>query len=644
MLKRLFFLFLVLAANSNVFAQHKVIKDTINHKKSIADSTENKNAQFYHDLDTTEKKGVSKTLYKWVFRPQDSKSNRTGPSKPDFEPYKNKVIRHIIIESNDPFGISLTDSTKTPHSWFQKVGNSIHVKSKKMAVDKFLLFKEDETVDTLVINESARLLRDQNYIRKVRIEPKEIGADNDSIDIVVKVLDSWSLIPKGSISAKDFKFGLTDRNFIGTGHQLGFTYGKRYKDGQNAFQGIYSIPNIRNTFIDFSAKYDIDYDNYYNTYLSLSREFVSPLTKWAGGALVQMRSLRRPLMGDSLKFKDQSIRFFYQNYWGAYAINILKGDSKRDRTTKLILGARAYTLNYIVTPKSEFDDVEYYSNENFFLTNIGISSRQFVQDSYIFKDGSTEDVPIGAAFSITGGFKQKHQKSQWYFGLKATYGDYFNWGFSSINVEYGTFYRHSNPEQGVLSIKGNYFSNLMDLGKKGWKMRQFVKPHILIGLNRLNSMIDRVSLNESPYYKGVIGSDYIDYTNKQRFIDYKNGHLPGYESYAVGIRKYVLDLQTQFYSPWSFVGFHFNPFINLGLGYLSGSEETYKSDRLYSSVGIGVIIRNDYLVFDSFQLSFSYYPSIPGKGNNGLRGNSFRTGDYGFQDYKVGEPQPVIYE
>ena len=42
-------------------------------------------------------------------------------------------------------------------------------------------------------------------------------------------------------------------------------------------------------------------------------------------------------------------------------------------------------------------------------------------------------------------------------------------------------------------------------------------------------------------------------------------------------------------------------------------------NKTFSKIGIGVIVNNDFLVFSSFQISLSYYPSIAGNGINILK-------------------------
>jgi hypothetical protein len=70
----------------------------------------------------------------------------------------------------------------------------------------------------------------------------------------------------------------------------------------------------------------------------------------------------------------------------------------------------------------------------------------------------------------------------------------------------------------------------------------------------------------------------------------------------------------------------------------------FSHSRVYPQIGMGLLIRNDYLVIRYFQLSFAFYPTIPGKGNDILKGNPFRTTDFGFRDFIVGKPEIVLYK
>ena len=66
-----------------------------------------------------------------------------------------------------------------------------------------------------------------------------------------------------------------------------------------------------------------------------------------------------------------------------------------------MVAGRFLNVNYLESPSIEYDPTNFYSDEKFSLIGIGISSRKFVQDNYIFNNGIIEDVPIGKIFGIT---------------------------------------------------------------------------------------------------------------------------------------------------------------------------------------------------------------------------------------------------
>jgi hypothetical protein len=111
-----------------------------------------------------------------------------------------------------------------------------------------------------------------------------------------------------------------------------------------------------------------------------------------------------------------------------------------------------------------------------------------------------------------------------------------------------------------------------------------------------------------------------------------------------GNRKLTLTFQTQTYAPGNWHGFHFSPFYNMTFGLLGNVNDKVFDDRLYSKFSIGMLINNDYLVFNSFQISFSYYPSIPYEGTNIFKSNSFKNDDLALPDFQIGQPVIVPFK
>ena len=106
----------------------------------------------------------------------------------------------------------------------------------------------------------------------------------------------------------------------------------------------------------------------------------------------------------------------------------------------------------------------------------------------------------------------------------------------------------------------------------------------------------------------------------------------------------MLTFQTQSYSPWNFIGFRFGPYFICSFGMLGNETSGFKNSKAYSQVGLGVLIKNDNLVINTFQISLSFYPSIPGNGNNVFKINSFETQDFGFRDFEIGKPATIVFQ
>jgi len=159
---------------------------------------------------------------------------------------------------------------------------------------------------------------------------------------------------------------------------------------------------------------------------------------------------------------------------------------------------------------------------------------------------------------------------------------------------------------------------LLNMGD--WRLRQFVKPTLVIGNHRAPIIKDRLLISDD---NGIVG--------------FNNPLING-------TRKFSLALQTQTYAPGNWHGFHFSPFYNMTFGFLGNENNRFLDSRLYSKFSVGVLINNDYLVFNSFQISFSYYPSIPFEGENLFRTNSFKNNDLALPDFQIGQPVIVPYK
>jgi len=561
---------------------------------------------------------VTNSLHGFILRPvvnsQPQAEVAGSRDTETYSAYEGKVIRSINIATLDPFGYSLHDTAARPKDFLSKGGNALHIKTQHITVRNRLLIKKYDRFDSLLVKESERLIRSQSYIHDVTVQTVVTGANSDSVDIFIRVADLWSIVPDGALSNTSFTLELAEKNLGGFGHTFSNRYTQNYLNGNHAYSARYYIPNFKNTYISARFIYSVDENRDYVKGLNIERPFYSPVTRWAGGALATQ------VLTPTWVYKDETTRLYLrskyniQDYWAAVAWQVFNSNSETDRSTKLIFSGRVFNIRYLEKPVEQPDLMDYFANEQFYMAGVGISSRKYVKQSYIFRFGTTEDVPVGLAIGLVGGYQLKNHE-RWYWGIRHSWGSFFKWGYFGNTFEYGTFINATYRTQGVVSLSMNYFSGLFSIGN--WNFRQFVKPELTIGTRR--TKYDRLTLNDG-YGLNGFNSDVL-----------------------AGTSRMLVVVQTQSYAPWNLLGFRFGPYLNFSLGMLGDEVSGFRHSRMYPQIGMGVLIRNDYLVIKYFQISFAYYPSIPGNGDNVFKANPFRTTDFGFQDFIIGKPEIVDF-
>lgn len=571
--------------------------------------------EFYNKIRNYSKKNkFTQTMHKLFFRSKKSKKKEELLVKIDSTNYDGKIIRKINIITLDPFGHSVADTAQMPKNWGERTGNRLHLKTKKIAIYNLLLFKRNTPYDTYKILESERLIRAQRYVTAVRISNRTVGQASDSVDVTIRVLDSWSTIPRFSISSNRVSVGFKEKDFFGSGQQLEYRFTNRFDDGRNANEATYTVPNIKNTYISTILHYRKDLENNYIKSIDVERDFYSPLTKWAGGIYVDESYRRDTLQAPDLSYAYQPIKYKSQDFWAGHAFKVFEDEHKA--ITNLVTTVRFLNVNYTEVPTELYDPDHFYADEKSILSGIGLNTRKFIKDSYIFRNGQTEDVPIGRIYGVTFGYQYKNTYWRPYVGAQFSFGNYYRLGFLSMNFEAGTYFHQGKTYRTAFLFESNYFTKLYSIGT--WKLRQFVNPKFVVGVNRDNVMGDELNLNE------------------------QNG-IAGFNTAMFGTSKAVLSLQTQTYSPKALWGFRLNPFFNYSIAVLGSPEVAMTKSKPYSKLTLGLLINNDYLVFSSFQLSISYYPSIPYQGDNVFKTNTFETTDYGLQNFELAKPRTVDY-
>jgi hypothetical protein len=559
--------------------------DSLNHGKSATDSVA------YSKL----KKKLSKSrfgrdVYDALFRdvynsnPQSKEINSIEINP--FEQYEGKIIDKIIIKSLEIFGPTVNDSTRKGNRLEHFASKAFHTNTREEVIrNSFLLFKEGDKLNPEKLKENERLIRANAVIHDARIIVIERKDKNWMVDILVLVQDVWSLnIDFSGSSFKDFRLGLEERNFKGLGHSFLNKVTWRANDPYQklGFRSIYTIPYLSKTFITGQGRLIQERDlTEYS--LRIFRPFLTTQTQNAGTIEVsynRIKEYKRLIINniDSLFIYD--IKYYYSDLWYGRAFKIDANHPNK----RLVLAIRRSNYEYKKRPEVSADTNKLYWNRKTWLGSIGFSNRNYQRDFLIYGFGRTEDVPVGGIISLTGGIEDTEFGRRSYGGLQYAKGMYFlNKSYLYTLVQAGSYIKASQVQQGVIGIQNNFFSNLIKINK--FYSRHFINFGFTYGINR----------------------DNLDYLN----ISDKNG-IAGVNSQSlVGHKSLTLGYEMVLFSNKSLVGFRLAYFGYASFGLVAFDDKSLFSSKLYQGYGLGIRVRNENLIFNTFQIRVGYYPNIP---------------------------------
>ncbi len=540
-------------------------------------------------LDSLRKKSerniITRKLYDiLVIEPQGEPGKEiTESSENDFRVHSGKKIRNIEIKQIDVFGSSIANPMRSEPDRFEKVLNKTHANTREAIIRKNLLFKENDTVSALLLSDNERIIRQLPYINDARIIV--VPVSDTEADIIVFTKDIYSVGIDGSVSGFE-KWNLTgfERNIFGTGHE--FSIGVRHDADQDDNPGIdftYRINNIKRSFINTDLFFSDGMGN--KTFgLNAERKFVSSETKYAGGI-----SLRRVFTTEDLDTLTvpEPLRYNLQDYWIGRSFMIDRTD-----VTRLFVGFR-YTNNNVYDRPFILPDSYYHLQKyNLYLGSISISTQKYYRTNLIYSYGRTEDIPHGGMAGVTLGIEDSEFKSRRYAGLNLSAGTSVpKIGYFYTSAGLAAFFHDGVTEQGLFYLRTTYLSNLLYLGKS--RLRNFVKADYTRGFDRY--------LDE-----------YLLYGKTDGFAGFRNDS-------ARGDQRLTFSIESVIFTPGDLYGFKFAVFGFSDIGFLFDTNEFAYQGLLLSSIGLGIRIRNDNLLFNTFQVRLGFFPNLPqGSSTNSL--------------------------
>jgi len=538
----------------------------------------NKEIVFFDSLKSRASKNIiSKQLYDLIIVSRKTPDNKriTGTSDADFIEYSGKKIRSIEIQRLDVFGVNIKNPGLVNPKKIERIFNKTHVNTNEAIIRKNLLIAEGDTISPLTLSDNERILRQLPYIDDARIII--LPSSDDEVDIVVLTKDVYSL--GGTYSFNGLKEGtisVFEKNIIGLGQEVGFEipYDIEAPDSPG-FGAHYLINNIGKSFINLKISYLEGIGD--KTYgFSLRRKLISTETKYAGGISVYQMYTTEDL--DILPVPEP-LKYNLQDYWLTRSFLL-----SRESRSRIIVGAR-YTNNNVferpvILPNSHY----FLERYKLFLGSVAFSIQKYYKTNLIYNYGRTEDIPYGGLFKATIGKEFNEYKERRYLSTEISFGKSSeDLGYFYASAGLSTFFNETKTEQGLLSLKLNYFSNLLRLRNN--TIRNFVYIDYTRGFDRYSD-------------------EYLLFNRDNGFSGFKNDSINGTKRLSVS-------LESVIFSPINFYDFKFAFFGFTDFTFLCGSNELFRQGNTLSGIGLGVRIRNNNLVFNTFQVRFGFFPNLP---------------------------------
>ncbi|HEX2921985.1 MAG TPA: hypothetical protein VHO50_12555 [Bacteroidales bacterium] len=522
------------------------------------------------------KNKIARKIYEVVII-ADSISNKnvSGKSEIEYSTNSGKVIRNIEIRRLAVFGSDIERPDLYNPYKSQKALNKTHISTIEYIIKNNLLFSSGDTVSPIQLSDNERLLRDLPFIDDARIIIEPVQGNQADITVITKDVYSigGSFAPFGFTKGKITVF---DNNILGLGNELGFEipFDNSFSDSPG-FGTHIQIDNPAKTFANLRLFY-LDSPGEESYGMDIKRKFLTSTTKYSGGITLTRTNKNNAL--DTLR-NPEPLRFLYQDFWLARSFLI-----DNENVTRLILSARFTNNNVFERPEIGPDLYHSFQSYKAYLTSISLSRQKYYKANLVYEYGRVEDIPYGGLMKVTFGREFNEFKIRNYFASELSFSKSFpEYGYLHLSSGLGAFINKNTTEQGTLAVKVKYFSNLIPIGRN--MIRSFITLDYTRGFDR--------NLDE-----------YIYFIKDNGFSGFRNDSVNGKQRMTV-------NLETVLFSPINIYGFRFAFFGFADISSLATTNQVLSNGTVLSGIGLGIRVRNDSLIFNTFQIRLGFFPNAP---------------------------------
>ncbi len=207
----------------------------------------------------------------------------TGETPPEIPTAKQleamgATIGKIVLLKENVFDLSHPGE----NNWLYRLANRWHIMTRDSVIRQQLLFREGDPFSQRLLDESARLLRDNDYLYTATVEP--LGYADGVVDVVVRTRDLWTLTPGASVSRSGgenkVRVSVSEKNLLGRGASVRFAYEEDVDREATTLE--FSDRNFGHSWVNvalmLSDKSDGD-----TAMLDVVRPFYALDTRWSAG-------------------------------------------------------------------------------------------------------------------------------------------------------------------------------------------------------------------------------------------------------------------------------------------------------------------------------------------------------------------------
>ncbi len=593
-----------------------VFVDTL--KYGIGDTDDDR---FYRQLKkAASKRGWSRQLYDFlIIEPGEAGQNPNRSNlfitSQRINRYRGRKIAGLNVRQLDLFGPSIDDTTRRARLVFEEIGNKLHTTTRTKIIENNLLLNEGDIVDPEKIQDAERILRELPFIKDVRILPIDSLSGGDTVSFQVLTQDVFAYSFRGEFNGvQGGALEVSYNNFLGLGHQVlnKISYDSNYPENRFGYGAMYRVPNIRRSFISAEANFFRNYEMKL-TNIAISRDFISPEIKYAGGVDLGQKFSRQWFVDQQSEEGTMDTLLSthnYQNLWFGRSFRINFGPEEWKERSRIVISGRYHRKRYVERPEVTENLNPEFQHSQLFFGSLSFSTSHYFRDRLVYSYGRTEDMPYGQKITLTGGYEKNEFSDRRLMGLDVSAARFLTGiGYVHGQLVLESYFRNSRSEQGIIRPSVTWISDLSRRGR--FRIRHFATLEFTRGVNRFNN--EFLTIN-------------------------REAGIRGFRSrYLMGNQRLNINYELVAFSPADFVGFRLAPYFFYDGAFLAQNNDAIYKGKYYHGFGLGIRLKNDNLTFDAIEVRLGFYPNGP-EDMGRMKFNFSEHDVAGFKDFNVTAP------